>query len=103
MLLEMTMCQLDRLQQLKEEILRIARKHNAEKVYVFGSCARKEETPESDVDFVVVFKEHTSLFDLGGLEYDLEEFLGCKVDIVAHDALQQDAFAENVKRDMVLL
>ena len=45
------MCQLDRLQQLKEEILQIARKHNAEKVYVFGSCARKEETPESDVDF----------------------------------------------------
>ncbi len=97
------MCQLDRLQQLKDEILRIARKHNAEKVYVFGSCARKEETPESDVDFVADFKEHTSIFDHAGLEYDLAAFLGCKVDVVAYDALKNDVFAENVKKDMVLL
>lgn len=34
------MCQLDRLHQLRAEIYRIAKKHNAEKVYVFGSCAR---------------------------------------------------------------
>ena len=47
------MCQLDRLHRLKAEIYRIARKHNAEKVYVFGSCARKEETPESDVDLFI--------------------------------------------------
>ena len=36
------MCQLDRLRQKRDEILGIAGKHNAEKVYVFGSCARKE-------------------------------------------------------------
>ena len=41
------MCQLDRLRQKRDEILGIARKHNAEKGYVFGSCARKEETPGS--------------------------------------------------------
>ena len=97
------MCQLDRLQQLKDEILAIARKHNAERVYVFGSCARKEETPESDVDFIADFKEHTSIFDHAGLEYDLAKFLGCKVDVVAHEALEDNAFAESVKKDMVLL
>ncbi|MBO7088912.1 MAG: nucleotidyltransferase domain-containing protein, partial [Lentisphaeria bacterium] len=47
------MCQLDRLHSLRREIYEIARKHKAEKVYVFGSCARKEETPDSDVDFLV--------------------------------------------------
>ena len=39
------MCQLDRLRRLRGGIYEIARKHKAGKVYVFGSCARKEETP----------------------------------------------------------
>ena len=57
------MCQLDRLQQMRDVILQIARKHNAERVYVFGSCARKEETPESDVDLLVDFNQDATLFD----------------------------------------
>ncbi len=98
------MCQLDRLQQLKDEIHRIAEKNNARKVYVFGSCARKEETPESDVDFVADFKEHSTLFHVVGLEQDLADFLGCSVDVVTLDRLESnDAFAQNVKKDMVLL
>ena len=48
------MCQLDRLQKMKSEINRIARRHHADKVYVFGSCARKEETPDSDIDLLVL-------------------------------------------------
>ena len=98
------MFQLDRLQQLKDEILRIAVKNNARKVYVFGSCARKEETSESDIDFVAEFKDHSTLFNVVGLELDLEEFLGCSVDVVTLDRLDMnDAFAKNVKKDMVLL
>ena len=98
------MCQLDRLRQLKDEILAIARKHNAERLYVFGSCARKEETPESDVDLVADFKEHTSLFDVVGLELDVSDLLGCPVDVVTLDRLDNDdPFSKSVKRDMVLL
>ena len=47
------MCQLDRLRSLRGEIYEIARKHKADKVYVFGSCARGEETPDSDIDLLV--------------------------------------------------
>ena len=98
------MFQIDRLQQMKDEILRIAVKNNARKVYVFGSCARKEETSESDTDFVADFKEHSTLFNVVGLELDLAEFLGCSVDVVTLDRLDMnDAFAKNVKKDMVLL
>jgi len=98
------MCQLDRLQQLKDEILRIAEKNNARRIFVFGSCARKEETPESDVDFVADFKEHSTLFHVVGLELDLSDLLGRSVDVVTLDRLEiNDAFARNVKRDMVLL
>lgn len=98
------MCQLDRLQRLKAEIYRIARKHNADKVYVFGSCARKEERPESDVDFIADFKEHATLFDHAGLELDLSDLLGCAVDVVSFRRLQKnDEFSLKVKQEMLEL
>ena len=46
------MCMLDEICAKRDEIYAIARAHKAEKLWVFGSCARKEETPESDVDFL---------------------------------------------------
>lgn len=97
------MCQLDRIRSLRGEIYEIARKHKADKVYVFGSCARMEETPDSDVDFIAEFQPNSSLFDLGGLQYDLQKLLGCKVDLIPEDSLTEDAFATNVRKDMVLL
>jgi len=97
------MCQLDKLRSLRGEIYEIARKHKAARVYVFGSCARKEETPDSDVDFVAEFKPHSSLFDLGGLQYDLQKLLGRRVDLITEDSLTEDAFAANVRKDMVLI
>lgn len=98
------MCQLDRLQRLKAEIYRIARKHNARKVYVFGSCVRKEEKPESDVDFIADFNEKASLFDQVGLEIDLSDFLGCAVDVVTFQRLlQDDEFSRNVRKEMLEL
>ena len=97
------MCQLDKLRRLRGEIYEIARKHKAAKVYVFGSCARMEETPDSDVDFMAEFKPHSSLFDLGGLQYDLQKLLGRKVDLISEDSLAEDAFAANIRKDMVRL
>jgi len=84
---EENMCQLDRLRRLKAEIYQIARKHNASKVYVFGSCARKEETPESDVDVLVELNLGASLFDLMDLQDSLETLLQCKVDVVSKRGL----------------
>lgn len=81
------MCQLDRLRRLKAEIYQIARKHNASKVYVFGSCARKEETSESDVDVLVELNLGASLFDLMDLQDSLETLLQCKVDVVSKRGL----------------
>ncbi len=98
------MCQLDRLQQLKDEIHRIAEKNNARRIFVFGSCARKEETPDSDVDFVADFNEHANLFDHAGLEVELAELLGCSVDVVTLRRLNNnDEFSRNVKREMLEL
>lgn len=95
------MCQLDRLHQLRDEIYRIARKHKASKIYVFGSCARKEETTNSDVDFVADFQDNATLFDHAGLEIDLAEYLKCPVDVISFKRLNDDdSFSQKVKKEM---
>ena len=75
------------LREKKEEILRIAARHGAYNIRVFGSVARGEAGQESDVDFLVEMEEGRSLFDLGRLWQDLEELLGREVDIVEPDGL----------------
>ena len=66
----------------REEILRIAARHGACNVRIFGSVARGEARPESDVDFLVdVGPDHSAFFP-GGLVADLEDLLGRRVDVV---------------------
>lgn len=88
---------------MKADIYRIAKRHNAEKVYVFGSCARKEETPESDVDLLADFNSDASLFDQVGMQLALEDTLNCKVDVIPLSSLTDPDFGPGVKNDMVLL
>lgn len=66
----------------REEILRIASRHGARDVRVFGSVARGEADRESDIDFLVELDAGRSLLDLGGLQMELESLLGCRVDVV---------------------
>lgn len=75
------------LQEKREDILRIAEKHGASNVRVFGSVARGEAGPDSDVDFLIdVGPVHSSWFP-GGLIVDLENLLGNRVDVVTANAL----------------
>lgn len=71
----------------REEILQIAAKHGAYNVRIFGSVARGEAGPDSDVDFLVEMEANRSLFDLGGLLADLQDLLNCKVDIAEPEGL----------------
>ncbi len=71
----------------REDILRVAAQHGAQKVRVFGSAARGDAGPDSDLDFLVEFEEGRSLLDVSALWQDLEELLGRKVDIVEPEGL----------------
>jgi uncharacterized protein len=73
----------------REEVLRIARRHGARNVRVFGSVARGEAMPDSDVDFLVDMEPGRSLLDLGGLLMDLQELLGRRVDVVTERGLRE--------------
>ncbi len=71
----------------RDDILRLAAQHGAYNVRIFGSLARGEAGPTSDVDLLVDFEPGRSLLDHVGLWQDLEEALGCKVDVVSEPAL----------------
>ena len=71
----------------RDEILRIAALYGAFNLRVFGSVARGEARPDSDVDFLVEMEAGRSLFDLGGLLADLETLLGRKVDVAEPQGL----------------
>ena len=72
----------------REDILRIAAKHGARRVRVFGSVARGEASAGSDVDFLVEFEPGRSLFDHAALLLDLEQLLGREVDVVTNRGLR---------------
>jgi len=57
---------------------------------LFGSLARQEQGPTSDVDLLVDFAAGVTLFDLVGLGLFLEEKLGCPVDVVPRRALRRE-------------
>ncbi len=86
----------------REEILLVAAKHGARNVRIFGSVARGEAGPRSDVDVLVDLDPGRSLFDLGGLLMDLRDLLGCKVDVVTEKGLR-DRIRGRVLRQAVPL
>ncbi len=92
----------DEFQDKRETILQIARRHGATNVRVFGSVSRGDARADSDVDFLVDLDEGRSLFDLGGLLMDLQEFLGCPVDVVTEKGLRP-RIRERVLREAVSL
>lgn len=92
----------ERLREKREEILRLCAKYGAYNVRVFGSVARGEADAWSDLDLLVQMEPGRSLFDLGGLQYELERLLGCPVDVVTEQGLKA-RIRERVLREAVPL
>lgn len=90
----------DLLKEKRDEILRIAAKYGAHNVRVFGSVARGEADEASDLDLLVEFEPGRSLMDHGGLWLELQEALGCKVDVVSEHGIKA-RIREQVFREAV--
>lgn len=71
----------------REDVLRIAAKHGAYNVRIFGSVARGEATPDSDIDLLIEKGPTTTPWFPAGLVLELEESLGRRVDVVTEKAL----------------
>lgn len=86
----------------REDILRTANKYGAFNVRVFGSVARGEADAKSDIDLLVDMEKGRSLLDLGGLLIDLQDLLGCDVDVVTEQGLRE-RIRERVLKEAVAL
>ena len=64
------------------DVLAAARRYQTTNVRLFGSVLQGNDTDSSDLDILVDTLPHTTLFDLGGLQVDLEQMLGVKVDVL---------------------
>ena len=69
---------------------------------IFGSYARNEQTKESDLDILVNFGETISLLDIIGLEQELSEKLGIKVDLLTERAVHPK-IKKYIEEDLIIL
>ena len=90
------------LRQKRDDVRRIAEKHGASNIRVFGSVARGEARPDSDLDLLIDAGPDTSFWFPAGLILDLEELLGCRVQVVTEKGLNP-YIREHVLREAVPL
>ncbi len=92
---------MEQLRVRREQILRIAARRGAHNVRVFGSVARGDAQPGSDVDFLIDLDPGRTLFDLSELILDLEQALGRKVDVL--EIAQPSSMAHTIREQAVPL
>lgn len=98
------MCMMDEIAAKRDAIHALAKGHKAERLWVFGSCARREERPDSDVDFLVKFSDGIGLVEYARFERELSHLLGRKVELTVNTALlREPRFAERVCREAVAI
>jgi predicted nucleotidyltransferase len=78
----------DLVQARREQVKAVAARHHASRVRLFGSVARGEDRPDSDIDLLVDFTEDSSLFDLIRITRELQDVLGHPVDVVSSGGLK---------------
>ncbi len=73
---------------LREHLLQLAERYHIRSLAIFGSYARDEQTPESDLDILVEFDSVPTLFTYAYLEGELTRILNVRVDLVMKEALK---------------
>ncbi len=97
---------LKELQKIKAELYKIAAKYGICKVYVFGSVAREESNPTSDIDLLVEMEAGASAFGVGAFQYEAQKLLGVHVDVVPTFTLprvEDKNFVESLQAEAVAL
>ena len=70
-----------------DKLVSILKKHGAKKIEIFGSYARGEQKETSDLDVIVEFEKRKSLLEIMGIEQELEDALGIKVDLLTRASI----------------
>lgn len=90
------------LDKIRSTVTELGEQYGAERIYLFGSYARGEASPRSDVDLRIDKGRIRGLFALSGLRLALEERLGAKVDLLTTGSLDEQ-FLDRIRPEEVLL
>lgn len=85
-----------------KKIASVLKEQGAKKIAVFGSYAKGEEKPESDIDIIVEFSEKKSLLELVRIERELSENLGIKVDLLTEKSISP-YLIDGIKEEMEVI
>jgi hypothetical protein len=86
----------------KDELQAILKSYGVVKASLFGSYARGDQSSDSDVDILVTYGDHVSLFDHLSLQADLEEKTGKSIDLISSRSVSK-YFAPYIDRDKVTI
>ena len=87
---------------INKKIINYLIRYKPNRIGIFGSYARNEDNSESDIDILIDFRSKISLFDLGGIKYDLSDILNRPVDIVTEKGLNK-RLRDSILRDLKII
>jgi len=86
-----------------KKLVHILKKHGVKKIEIFGSYARGEQKETSDLDVIVEFEKRKSLLELVGIEQELEDHLGIKIDLLTEASISPYLIEKIKKESKVIL
>ncbi|MBT9164345.1 MAG: hypothetical protein DDT22_00300 [candidate division WS2 bacterium] len=89
-------------EEIFEKIIRMLKNRGVKKIAIFGSYVRGEEKPESDIDVIVEFSERRSLLEIVGIEQELSDAIGLKVDLLTEKSISP-YLIDRIKKEMVVI
>ena len=89
-------------EKIMKTIVMNLKRHGAKKIALFGSYARNQETPKSDLDILVEFKKKKSFLELVRIERELSEEFGIKVDLLTEKGISP-LIMDNIKKELEVI
>lgn len=89
-------------QDINNKIIQYLTRYKPNRIGIFGSYARNEDDSSSDIDILIDFSGKITLFDLGGIKYDLSDILNRPVDIVTERGLNS-RLRDSIKKDLKII
>lgn len=86
-------------EEIFEKIAQVLKNKGARKIAIFGSYARNEQKPGSDIDIIVEFSGRKSLLELVRIERELSEILGIRVDLLTEKSISP-YLIDSIKKEM---
>lgn len=89
--------------EINRSIINYLRPYSPERIGIFGSFARREETPESDIDILVKFRNTISLLDLARIHRELSRILCREVDLVTESSIKNERLKKHIYKNLIVI